>query len=152
MLRSLALFILIGLTYFSCKKDNTVNPIDPELAGQWKMISSKDNSSSTVTTKPPGLYIDIDIVIAFTTSTKGKISGGVTQASVKGDFTIDQQKMISIPAIYMLYPGFCLFIGSTQWDDEFLNNITISKEYFFDSNGNLNINTSNNKILTFTRQ
>jgi hypothetical protein len=146
------LIILLGLAFFSCKKNSA--PIDPELSGSWKMISVTDNLTDTVITKPANTYVDINMIIIFTSSAAGNISVSLTQSSIKGNFTIGQNKTISIPKILISYPGFDIFYGSLDWDNEFLDNLSSSSlKYFFDSNSNLNISNSNtNKTVTFVKQ
>src|SRR5690349_11169720 len=104
MRRLLTLLLLTGFTFASCKKDGTTSSIDARLAGQWEMISVKDNATNEVFTKPTSVSEDIDIIISFTSSTKGNISGALTIAtSVKGSFSIDQNKGIVIPSVNYTY-------------------------------------------------
>jgi len=147
------LLLLAGFTFTSCKKDDVINPIDPRLAGQWEMISVRDNSTNEVFTKPPSVPENVDIIISFTSSAKGKISGALTiVTSVTGNFSIDQNNGIIIPAVFYTYPSFDIFWSSASWDQQFSDNITLSRSYSFDSSGNLNIGCSNNRILTFVRK
>src|ERR1700730_14831973 len=98
------LLILLGVTLSSCKKNDTINPLDTRLSGKWEMISIKDDSANTLITKPSSISTDIDITIFFTASARGEISGTLTRAtSVKGNFSIDRNKTIAVPAIYFSY-------------------------------------------------
>jgi hypothetical protein len=147
------LLVLAGFSFASCKKDEVINPIDTRLAGQWEMISARDNSTNEVFTKPASVPENIDIIISFTSSARGKISGALTIAtSVSGNFSIDQNSGITIPSVSLIYPPFDIFWGSASWDQQFSDNITLSHSYSFESSGNLDINCSNNKILTFARK
>lgn len=145
----LVLLILTTLIFSSCKK----TPFeDPALVGSWKMVEIKDNANDSIITKPASIPQDVEIVFSYSKSGNGKISGNTTIASFEGNFAVGKNEIISIPAIIIKYPGFDVFWGSFQWDSEFLNNITISKDYFFDFNGHLNINTTNDKTLVFERE
>lgn len=117
MRRLLTLLLLVGFTFASCKKDDTNGPIDPGLAGRWEMIAVKDDSANIVIIKPASIPENIDITITFTSSAKGNVSGSLTTATtVKGDFSIDQNKTIAIPAILFTYPV-DIFYSSMDWDD-----------------------------------
>ena len=147
------LSILAVLIFSSCKKDGPNSPIDPQLTGQWEMISVKDYSTNEVFTEPTILTTEIDITISFTSSTNGNISGTLsTGTTVKGGFSVDQYLRIAVPRINLSYPPFDIFYGSFDWDSQFYSNITLSSNYSFDSSGNLNISCSNHKVLTFIKK
>jgi hypothetical protein len=153
MRKPFALLLLAVFTFSSCKKDDTINPIDTRLAGQWEMISIKDTITNEVITKPTSVPENIDIIISFTSSANGNISGALTIAtSVKGNFSINQDRGIAIPSVDFSYPSFDIFWGSISWDQQFSDNITFSNSYSFDSSGHLNIGCSNDKVLTFVRK
>lgn len=148
-----SLLVLAGFTFASCRKDDVINPIDTRLAGQWVMISVRNNSTNEVFTKPTYISEDIDMIITFTSSVNGKISGALTIAtSIKGNFSIDKNSGIVIQSINLTYPSFDIFWGSTSWDQQFSDNITLSQRYSFDSSGNLNIACSNNTVLIFVKR
>ncbi|HEY5463093.1 MAG TPA: hypothetical protein VIJ95_07550 [Hanamia sp.] len=148
---SVLIILLTAFTIFSCKK----SPFeDPALVGKWKMIEVRDNTNDTVFTKPASVNENVEIVFSYSSSGKGEMIGNATIAPVRGSFTVGEQRTISIPLVYYDIDkvGFDIFWGSSEWDSEFLNNITISKSYFFDSSGNLNINTTNNTTIVFTKE
>lgn len=115
------------------------------------MVEVKDNANDSMLTKPASINAEVEIVLSYSTSGKGKMSGHTTIALVRGDFTVGVHKTFSMPAIYFDYSGVDMIWGSVEWDNEF-SNITISKDYFFDSEGRLNINTTNNKTILFLRE
>jgi hypothetical protein len=129
MRQAIISIILAAIIFSSCKKNFI--PIDIQLSGSWKMISVTDNSADTVITKPANTYTDINVLITFTASASGNITGGLTQASVKGNFTIAQNKIISIPKILISYPSGDFFYGSPGWDNDFLDNVSGSSLKYF---------------------
>lgn len=142
MRQYILLLILTGLALTSCKKDNSGN----SLTGNWRMISVKDNATDTVSTKPTNVNGDVDITFISSTSKKGIMSGVTPTNTLRGDYVIKNNREISIPSLS------CSLVIETSWGLEFLNNITSSKDYFFDADGKLNINTGTDKTLTFARK
>lgn len=153
-MRQVFVLLFALFTLVCCKKnDNIVNPIDTKLAGQWEMISAEDKSTSEVFTKPASVPNNIDISISFTSAAQGNVSGVLTMAtSVKGKFSITQNRGMAIPSMDFSYPAFDAFGGSASWDQQFSNNITLCDSYFFDASEHLTISCRNNKVLTFVKK
>ena len=146
-MRQLFILTFIFTTLFSCKKDNSSNvtPIAPDLVGKWRMVSVKDNSTNITTTKPSSISGNVDITFAFTTSEAGTMNGLTPTNSLYSDYLIGRNRTISIPAVTATK------IIETSWGLLFLDNVTNSQDFIFDTDGRLNINISTNKTLTFVR-
>ena|SRR5450755_1486939 len=144
-----AIFILTGLIFTSCTKN--ASPAVASLASKWKMISVTDNVSNAIATKPAGIYTDIVIVLNYTFLSGGKLTGNLTSGTIRGNFIVSGDKTISIPSVQMSW-FFDPIDFSSAWDRELYGNITLARNYSFDSAGNLNINCSNDMKLTFIKQ
>ena len=66
-MRHIFLLTFICLTLFACKKGNSniVTPIATGLAGKWRMVSVKDNSTNIITAKPSTISGNVDITFTF---------------------------------------------------------------------------------------
>ena len=139
------------MAFFSCKKNAFE---DPALTGKWKMIEVRDNANNRLNTKPASVSENVEMVLNYSASGKGKMTGNTTTTPVRGDFTVGEQKTFSMPLVYndIDKVAFDIFWGSEEWDTAFLNNITLSKEYMFEPNGKLDLVTNNNKTMIFVKE
>ena len=145
MKQTLFIFTIIGLTMFSCKKSNSVDPIPPSLDGKWRMILVVENSSGQTTTKPANIQGDVDIIFSSTSATNGRFIGNTPTNDIwQNTYTVGASQSISIPCLSMTK------VMETTWGDEFVDNILSSYEYSFSTVGRLNIKTINRK-LTFKK-
>lgn len=55
----LFLNILI-LSFISCKKSESINRIEPDLAGSWRMVSVKEISTGSTIRKPSSINGEVD--------------------------------------------------------------------------------------------
>jgi hypothetical protein len=148
MRKILCFFVLAAFVFYSCKKDN----VNRNLLGRWEMISVQNDSANTVTNEPADLNFHIDILFSFNAFQGGELSGTLTESiGVKGKFFSGKNADISIPEIGYTYPGFDIFWGSSEWDQQFESSITLAKQYLFDASGNLQIICSNNRTLVFKK-
>jgi hypothetical protein len=140
-------FLFIGiliLTLVSCKKSDSINSIEPNLAGSWRMVLVNDISNGSTMSKPSFIYGEVDITFTFVSATTGTMKGVTPTNILNADYSISDRRTISIPAVSATK------VKETSWGRQFLDNVTTSQNYFFDNYRRLNINTSN-KILTFQR-
>ena len=138
------IFTIFSLTLFSCKKNNEVEAIAPDLVGKWRMIIVRDNTTGSTSTKPASINGEVEIAFAFTAYTAGKINGNTPTNTLTADFTIGRNRSIQIPSVAASK------LSETSWGREFLDNITSSQDYSFEADGKLNIHTAD-KTLIFQR-
>lgn len=140
-------FLLLGiltLTITSCKKSDSINSIEPNLAAAWRMVLVKDISTGSIMSKPSSINGEVDITFTFVTATSGTMKGKTPTNILTADYSISGNGAISIPAVSATK------VMETSWGRQFLDNVTTSQNYFFDNYTRLNINTSK-KILTFQK-
>jgi hypothetical protein len=145
-MRYILLLAFIGLTQFGCKKGNPAISMAGDLAGNWRMVSVKDNSTNITTVKPSTITGNVDINFTFSSSDAGLMSGVTPTNSLNANYSTGGNRALSIPAISATK------IIETTWGHMFLDNIPYSRDFMFDPDSRLNINTSTNKTLTFVRR
>ncbi len=139
------LIAIIGLTLFSCKKMDPVNPIPTSIDGKWRMIIVKENASGLTTTKPTSIQGDVEITFTSASTTNGTFFGNTPTNDIwQNDYSIGTNQSLTIPNLSMTK------VGETSWGKEFVDNIRNSQEYSFEIGGKLNIRTTN-KTLTFRK-
>jgi hypothetical protein len=138
----------ICLTLFACKKDNSssATPAVADLAGKWRMISVKDNATNIITTKPSTISGNVNITFTFSSSVAGLMSGVTPTNSLNAAYSTGSNGALLIPAVSATK------VIETTWGQMFLENITHSRDFTFDTQGRLLINAATNKTLTFARQ
>ena len=135
------IFTVFSLTLFSCKKNNEVEAIAPDLVGRWRMIIVKDNATGSTSTKPASINGEVEIAFAFTAYTAGKINGNTPTNTLTANFTIGRNRSIQIPAVTATK------IMETSWGQQFLDNITFSQDYIFEVDGKLDIHTTDKTLI-----
>jgi hypothetical protein len=147
-MRSACILIFACLIICACKKNNTKATSLPfeELTGSWRMVSVTDLSSNITITKPASLAKDVDLAFTFSDSNTGIINGVTTRNTFSGNCSVSDNRTLLIPDITSTE------IAETSWGSLFLNNVFLSMDYEIDIDNKLNINTSSNKTLTFTRR
>jgi len=147
-MRAIFLQIIVCLTLFACKKEYSGNGSQTAtgLAGKWRMVSVKDNSTNIVTTKPSSITGNVDITFTFSSPVEGIMDGVTPTNSLSAAYTTGNNATLSIPAVGRSKTE------ETTWGELFLDNITYSTNFTFDNAGKLNINTSTNKTLAFLRR
>lgn len=146
MKKLLFLVVILGLTQFNCKKSSKTDFISESLAGKWRMIIVKDNSTGSVTTKPTSIQNDVDITFTFTSTTRGTFNGNTPTNEIgKSDYSIGANQTITIHDLLMTQ------ISETSWGNEFVKNFGSSQKYSFEIGGRLSITTIS-KTLTFKKQ
>ena len=140
---SILLLVLIGLTLFSCKKNNS-NTVFGSIEGSWQMIVVTDITTNTTLTKPSSIQKDVVITFVPNSSTTGTFTGETPSNDIwQNNYTLGGET-ISIPVLSMTK------VAETTWGKQFVDNITSAQHYSFESGGKLNIKTTN-KILTFKK-
>ena len=141
---SILLLVLIGLTLFSCKKNNS-NTVFGSIEGSWQMIVVTDITTNTTLTKPSSIQKDVVITFVPNSSTTGIFTGETPSNDIwQNNYTLGGGETISIPVLSMTK------VAETTWGKQFVDNITSAQHYSFESGGKLNIKTTN-KILTFKK-
>ena len=144
MKQTLFLLILIGFTYYSCNRKDTVVP--ETLAGNWRMIIVKVNATGAVTTKPSSITGEVEIAFTPESTTNGSFIGRTPSNDImKNDYSIGDNQSISIPVLSMTK------VAETSWGNEFVDNIRSSQEYSFENCYTLRIRTAN-KTLIFKKR
>ena len=139
------LIAITGLTFFSCKKTDLVAPAPTSLDGKWTMIQVKENTSRSVTTKPPLVQGDVEVIFTSTGTTSGNFFGNTPTNQIQpSDYSTGRDQSLTIHSLIMTK------VAETSWGNEFVSNILNSEEYSFESNGILNIKTPE-KTLTFKK-
>lgn len=143
MKRYILLMSLIGLMLFSCKK--TADAVPSSINGTWQMIIVKENATNASITKPSSIQGEVIITFVPNSATTGTFTGK-TPSNILGpnDYSIGPNQAISIPVLVMTK------VAETSWGAQFVNNIRDAQQYNFETNGILNIRTTN-KILSFKK-
>jgi hypothetical protein len=144
-MRYIFLLTFICLTQIACKKNNPVISTPTGLAGNWRMISVRDNSTNIITEKPSTITGNVDITFTFSSAAGGLMSGVTPTNSVNAFYTTGSNGALSIPGVSATK------VIETTWGQMFLDNITYSQNFTLEADGRLHINASTNKTLTFTR-
>lgn len=141
------LFAMASLGLFSCTRDNPPGPVPASsLDGKWKMVSSKDNISGTVMTKPATEAADVEIIFTLPVSDTGSFTAKTANNEIgKSYYYLGTHQAISIPVINSTK------VGETLWGGQFVFNILNSQSYFFETDGKLDIVTSV-KTLAFVKE
>jgi hypothetical protein len=138
------LIVMIGIIYFSCSKNDST-PIPASLAGKWRMILVTESASGVKITKPASIEKDVDIIFTSASPTEGTLSGNTPTNSIyQSDYMTRANGALTIPGLNITK------VRETSWGYEFVNNILNAKEYNFESDVRLNIQTTD-KILTFKK-
>ncbi len=147
-MRSAFLLIFTCLTIFACKKNNTNPTTTPsqELSGSWRMISVKDNTLNITTTKPADITGDVDMTFTFSSPDSGVINGNTPMNVFGGKCSVEN------PRILLMQDVYSTDVFEPNWGILFLDNIYLSENYQIGVDNKLNINTSTNKTLTFSKQ
>ncbi len=141
---SILLMLLIGLMFFSCKK-NVSDTVPTSLNGTWKMIIVKENSTSATMTKPSSIQGNVLITFVSNSSTTGTFSGKTPSNDIDtNDYSTGTNQAILIPNLSMTK------VGETSWGSQFIDNIRDAQQYSFETGGKLNIRTIK-KNLTFKK-
>lgn len=139
----LFLIAIIGITHFSCSRNDSTAP--PPLAGKWRMIWVTESSSGARTTKPASIQKDVDILFTSASATDGTLSGNTPSNSIyQSDYVTGVNQALTIPSLNMTK------VGETSWGYEFVENIVTAQKYSFETDGVLNIKTAA-KTLTFKK-
>ncbi|MES2850914.1 MAG: hypothetical protein V4685_17820 [Bacteroidota bacterium] len=147
-MRSASLLFFACVTIYACKKNNT-NPTtlpSQELTGTWRMVSVKDNALNITTTKPADLTGDVDMTFTFSSPDSGAINGSTTRNVFGGKCSVGNPRILLMQDVYSTE------VNETSWGFLFLDNIYLSENYQIGIDNKLNINTSTNKTLTFSKQ
>lgn len=147
-MRYILLLTFICLTHLACKKCNppVANPLTSDLAGKWRMVQVKDNSTNIISIKPSAITGNVDINFTFSSSSAGLMTGATPTNTLNADFSTGSNQTLSIPGVSTTK------VIETSWGNLFLDNITYSQNFFIDADRKLNINASTNQTLTFVRQ
>jgi len=147
-MQRILLLAIICLALFGCKKENSNDgsPASTGLAGKWRMVSVKDNSTNAVTAKPLSISGDVDISFTYSSSNAGIMEGVTPTNSINGSFTTGNNSTLSIPVVGGTK------IAETSWGQLFLTNIIYSTSFVVDNSGLLHISASTNKTISFTRR
>jgi hypothetical protein len=153
MKRSILLVILPTVILFSCKKDVTdvSDNVPASIAGTWKMIVVKDNSTNATENKPASSEGDVLITFVPNSDTTGTLSGNTSRNIITGfgvfsnGYTLGRNGSLAIPCLSMTK------VGETSWGKQFVDNIIEAQQYSFGPGAKLNIKTTK-KILTFQKQ
>jgi heat shock protein HslJ len=145
MKRFVLLLSILAVSVLSCKKDNKVQGTEKDLPGNWRMIAVRDNTSGSTASKPSSITGDVDITFHFTSATDGNITGNTPTNTLIAEFTIGQSNTIRILALAATKAM------ETPWGEAFLDHVTQSQRYVFESNNRLAINTGI-KTLVFQRR
>ena len=139
------LISILGIILLSCKKDNS-DIIPTSIAGTWKMITVKDNSTNVSMTKPSSEKGDVILTFDPVNTTSGSFSGN-TPTNVFGpnDYMLGPNNAISMPDMVTTK------VMETLWGGEFADNIREAQQYSFEKVEKLNIITKD-KTLTFLKQ
>lgn len=142
---TLFLAAIIGATLLSCKKTDLVAPTPTSLNGKWTMIQVTENTSGSVTTKPSMVQGDVEIIFTATGTAFGNFFGATpTNQISQSNYSTGPDQSLTIYNLSMTQ------IAETSWGNEFVSNIRNSQQYSFETNGRLNIKTTD-KVLTFKK-
>ena len=146
-MKLLMAFMLLALfTMNSCKKSDHCGSTPTSLAGTWKMVLVKDNTSGVETSKPSALNGDVIISFSPVNSTQGSMSGNSPSNQLgPNDYTLGPNQAISIPSLTMTK------IAETSWGKQFVDNIRSADAYSFGACSRLVIKTAS-KDLHFEKQ
>ena len=136
------LIAVIGITQFSCRRNDAAAPVATSLQGNWRMILVKDNSTRLSFAKPASIQGDVDIT--FNTANNSFSGKTPTNDIWQSDFLAHPNLSLTIPFLSMTK------VMETSWGNEFVGNICSSQSYTFESGGRLNIKTIN-RTLTFKK-
>ena len=137
---------MTGLVLFSCTKPvNVQGPGTLSIEGKWRMITVQDVTSGSITAKPTSIQGDVDITFIPDGVANGTFNGNTPTNSIgQNEYSVGPNGAMSIPNLSMTK------VIETTWGDEFVKNIRDTREYSFDTDGRLNIKTTNT-ILTFRK-
>lgn len=122
MKQAIFLIAIIGLTLFSCKKSDSIDPISTPLDGKWRMIIIKENVSGLTITKPSTIQGDVDITFSSTSSTNGTFMGNTPTNEIwQNDFSIGANQSFTIPCLAMTK------VMETSWEMNLLTTFVILK-------------------------
>ena len=138
------LFLSILFLINSCKKSDSSNSSEPVLSGSWRMVLVKDLATGAVLSKPSTINGDVEITFKSINLTTGNIIGKTPTNTLSANYAIGDNSTISIPTLSFSEAM------ETTWGNLFLNNVTSSHHYIFETTGGLNINTTN-KIFIFQK-
>jgi hypothetical protein len=141
-MKLLVLFLSVfSLTFSSCEKNDKVEAIAPALVGNWRMIGVKDNATSSTLSKPASINGEVEITFTFSSYIGGTIDGNTPTNTLTANFTIRRNRSIQIPAVSATK------VMETSWGKEFLDNITFSQDYIFETDGKLDIHTADKTLI-----
>jgi hypothetical protein len=136
---------ILSLVLVSCSKKESADPVLNSIEGAWRMVIVKDNVSGLAITKPSSVQGNVDIIFTPASLTNGIFSGHTPTNDIQqNDYSTGSDRTISIPNLSMTK------VAETTWGNEFVAHIRNSREYYFETDGNLSIKTIS-KTLTFKR-
>ena len=110
------------------------------------MVSSKDNTSGSIMTKPAIEAADVEIIFTLPVSDTGSFTARTANNEIgKSYYYLGTHQAISIPVINTTK------VAETSWGGQFANYILNSQSYFFEADGKLDIVTSV-KTLAFVKE
>lgn len=144
------IFILcaVGLITASCNKNNgndEYNGNATDLNGTWRMVRVRDNATGTIQSKPPAVKAEVEIAFSASGPAKGIITGNTpTNIIFGGEYTTGSDQSFILPCLSMTK------VAENEWGILFVDHIRNSTKYTFESDGRLNITTTN-KTLSFIK-
>jgi hypothetical protein len=135
-----------------CKKADSTNPVpgDPQIAGNWKMVSIKNNNTNTTTYEPSDPKYSYNVMtFSYIDAATLYMDGHTYSNAIWGNYALTKNEHT---LAYIPGSGGVTQAGETSWGELFYFNIIPAKSYFFHTNDSLFINAGNNQTMAFTRQ
>jgi Ca2+-binding RTX toxin-like protein len=128
----------------SCKKKHE-NPFanDSRVEGKWKLVSVADNAGGPTETKPSAYSTDVEMQLTYTGNNgNGTMVGKTISNTFTGGSFVTSRDGSFASGAFILTAN-----AETAWGNLFIQNISSSRTYSFDSMGRLMIVTTVKTLL-----